>query len=172
MRFNTSPMSLCQSPPRLDRISRTISHRSIDVRKSNRYSFLHHSRAASTPEYGIAKIVYAESLPVNQTRFYLVVSISASNPLSRLHSHRFQFLNGTQLLTRCDFFLYYPGVANLGNGTGGLYSIYLDRNVFVAQPIALADGLAQLWTNQNPGVQAGILYIQLQNQMQYICVGG
>ncbi|CAF3582391.1 unnamed protein product [Rotaria sordida] len=105
-------------------------------------------------QYGIAKIVYAESLNANQTRFYLA------------------FLNGTQVLTRCDFFLYYPGVTNIANGTGGFYSIYLERNVFVGQPNALANGLAQIWTNQNLGVPAGVLFVQLQNQIQYICSGG
>ena len=43
---------------------------------------------------------------------------------------------------------------------------------FVAQPTALANGLAQIWTNQNRGIPPGILSIQLQNQMQYICSGG
>ncbi|CAF3387595.1 unnamed protein product [Rotaria sp. Silwood1] len=105
-------------------------------------------------QYGIAKIVYAEPLHANQTRFYLV------------------FLNGTQILSRCDFFLYYPGVTNTINGTGGIYSIYLERNVFVAQPIALANGLAQIWTNQNLGIPPGVLFIELQNQIQYICSGG
>ncbi|CAF0877176.1 unnamed protein product [Rotaria sp. Silwood1] len=105
-------------------------------------------------QYGIAKIVYAEPLHANQTRFYLV------------------FLNGTQILSRCDFFLYYPGVTNIINGTGGIYSIYLERNVFVAQPIALANGLAQIWTNQNLGIPPGVLFIELQNQIQYICSGG
>ncbi|UJR35334.1 hypothetical protein I4U23_028095, partial [Adineta vaga] len=105
-------------------------------------------------QYGTAKIVYAETLNANQTRFYLV------------------FQNDTQILTRCDFSLYYPGVTNLNNGTGGVYSIYLERNVFVAQPIALADGLAQIWMNQNVGIQPGTLIIQLQNQVQYICSGG
>ncbi|CAF1547561.1 unnamed protein product, partial [Adineta steineri] len=92
-------------------------------------------------QYGIAKIVYAETLNTYQTRFYLV------------------FLNDTQILTRCDFFLYYPGVTNINNGTGGIHSLYLDRNVFVAQPLALASGLAQIWTNQNPNVQPGTLLI-------------
>jgi hypothetical protein len=68
--------------------------------------------------------------------------------------------------------LYYPGITNLNNETSGIYSLYLARNVFVAQPIALADGLAQLWTNANIGIQPGILFIQLQNQVQYICSGG
>ena len=68
--------------------------------------------------------------------------------------------------------MYYPGVTNLNNGTGGLYSIYLERNVFVAQPIALADGLAQIWMNQNIGIQPGTLIIQLQNQYEYVCLGG
>ncbi|CAF1204774.1 unnamed protein product [Adineta ricciae] len=105
-------------------------------------------------QYGVAKIVYAETIIANQTRFYLV------------------FLNNTQILTRCDFTLYYPGVTNLNNGTGGLYSIYLERNVFVAQPIALADGLVQIWMNQNIGIQPGTLMIQLQNQYEYVCSGG
>jgi hypothetical protein len=67
--------------------------------------------------------------------------------------------------------LYYPGVT-FTNGTAGIYSIYLQRNVFVAQPAALADGLAQLWTNQNAGIQPGSLVIQIENQMEYICSGG
>jgi hypothetical protein len=54
------------------------------------------------------------------------------------------------LLTRCDFSLYYPGVI-IGGETGGSNIIFLERNVFVAQPAALADGLAQIWTNQNLG---------------------
>jgi hypothetical protein len=58
------------------------------------------------------------------------------------------------------------------NGTGGFYSIYLERNVFVGQPMALIDGLTQLWTYQNPTIPPGVLEIQLQNQMQYICWGG
>lgn len=68
--------------------------------------------------------------------------------------------------------MYYPGITNINNGTGGLYSIYLERNVFVAQPIALADGLAQIWMNQNTGIQPGTLTIQLQNQYEYVCSGG
>lgn len=68
--------------------------------------------------------------------------------------------------------MYYPGVTSVNNGTGGVFSIYLDRSVFVAQPAALATGLAQLWTNQNAGVPPGALVIQLQNQVQYICSGG
>ncbi|CAF5196917.1 unnamed protein product, partial [Rotaria magnacalcarata] len=105
-------------------------------------------------QYGIAKIVYAESFNAGQTRFYLV------------------FLNGSQILTRCDFSLYYPGVINTVNGTGGIYSIYLERNVLVAQPMALVDGLAQIWINQNLGIPPGTLSIQLQSQVQYICSGG
>ncbi|CAF4231672.1 unnamed protein product, partial [Didymodactylos carnosus] len=106
-------------------------------------------------QYGIAKIVYAENIDNNQTRFYVV------------------FVNGTQLLTRCDFSLYYPGVSAIGGNA--YYSIFLERNGFVSQPAALADGLAQLWTNQNIGVTGifpGVLYVQLQNQEQYICQGG
>lgn len=61
---------------------------------------------------------------------------------------------------------------NNNNGTGGVYSIYLERNVFVAQPMALVNGLAQIWTQQNIGIPPGILTIQLQNQVQYICSGG
>ncbi|CAF2104402.1 unnamed protein product [Rotaria magnacalcarata] len=105
-------------------------------------------------QYGIAKIVYAESFNAGQTHFYLV------------------FLNGSQILTRCDFSLYYPGVINTVNGTGGIYSIYLERNVLVSQPMALVDGLAQIWINQNLGIPPGTLSIQLQNQVQYICSGG
>lgn len=66
----------------------------------------------------------------------------------------------------------YPGASPLTNGTGGIFSLYLERNVFVAQPAALADGLAQLWANQNPGVLPGALVIQIQNQVPYICAGG
>ena len=66
----------------------------------------------------------------------------------------------------------YPGATLVNNGTGGIFSLYLERNVFVAQPAALADGLAQLWTNQNPGILPGALVIQIQNQVQYICAGG
>ena len=68
--------------------------------------------------------------------------------------------------------MYYPGVMNVNNGTGGIHSIYLERNVFVGQPAALTDGLAQIWMNQNVGIPPGILIIQLQNQAQYICSGG
>jgi len=68
--------------------------------------------------------------------------------------------------------LYYPGITYLNNGTSGIQSLYLQRNVFVAQPAALADGLAQLWTNANIGIQPGSLFIQLQDQVQYICSGG
>lgn len=68
--------------------------------------------------------------------------------------------------------MYYPGVTNIINGTGGFYSLYLERNVFVAQPNALVDGLTHLWTIQNLGVQPGMLVVQLQNQMQYVCIGG
>jgi hypothetical protein len=68
--------------------------------------------------------------------------------------------------------MYYPGVTNVNNGTGGIHSIYLERNVFVGQPMALANGLAQIWMNQNAGIQPGILMVQLQNQVQYTCSGG
>jgi hypothetical protein len=68
--------------------------------------------------------------------------------------------------------MYYPGVTNVINGTGGIYSIYLERNVFVSQPAALANGLAQIWMNQNLGTQPGALVVQLQNQVQYVCAGG
>lgn len=60
----------------------------------------------------------------------------------------------------------------INNGTGGIFSLYLERNVFVAQPAALVGGLAQLWANQNPGVLPGSLAIQIQNQVSYICAGG
>lgn len=83
-----------------------------------------------------------------------------------------KFLNGTQVLTRCDFALYYPGITSPNNGTSGLFSLYLQRNVFVGQVAALVDGLAQLWINQNVGIPAGVLVIQLQGQGQYICSGG
>lgn len=75
-------------------------------------------------------------------------------------------------MTRCDFFLYFPGANTVLNGTSGLFSIYLERNVFVGQPIALADGLAQLWTMQNPSVSPGVLQIQLLSQTHFICLGG
>jgi len=68
--------------------------------------------------------------------------------------------------------MYYPGATNINNGTGGIFSLYLDRSVFVAQPAALATGLAQLWTNQNAGIPPVVLVIQLQSQVQYICSGG
>ena len=85
----------------------------------------------------------------------------------------FKFRNNTQILTRCDFFLNYPGAENIMNGTDKLYSIYLQRNVFVAQPQVLADGLAQIWTNQNLDILSGAtLLIQLQNQLQYVCSEG
>lgn len=76
------------------------------------------------------------------------------------------------MLTRCDFFMYYPGVTNILNGTGGIYSIYLERNVFVGQPVALIDGLTRIWAQQNIGIPPGTLLIQLQNQVAYICSGG
>ncbi|CAF1196215.1 unnamed protein product, partial [Didymodactylos carnosus] len=106
-------------------------------------------------QYGIAKIIYAENIDGNQTQFYFV------------------FINGTQLLTRCDIDIYYPGVD--GNRDNTYHSIFLERNAFVSQPAALADGLAQVWTNQNTGISGvipGLLYVQLKNQEQYICQGG
>lgn len=61
---------------------------------------------------------------------------------------------------------------DLNNTTSGLFSLYLERNVFVGQLSALIDGLTQLWMSQNAGILPGILLIQIQNQAQYICSGG
>jgi len=61
---------------------------------------------------------------------------------------------------------------NVNNGTSGLFSLYLERNVFVGQLSALIDGLTQLWMSQNAGILPGVLLIQVQNQVQYMCSGG
>jgi len=68
--------------------------------------------------------------------------------------------------------LTYPGMINVNNGTSGLFSLYLERNVFVGQLSALIDGLTQLWMSQNAGILPGVLLIQVQNQVQYMCSGG
>ena len=53
------------------------------------------------------------------------------------------------------------------------YLVYISIEVYLLHnQLALATGLAQLWTNQNAGIPPGALVIQLQNQVQYICSGG
>ncbi|CAF3399711.1 unnamed protein product [Rotaria socialis] len=101
-------------------------------------------------EYGQGKILYAESLPTNQTRFYLT------------------FINQTQLINRCDFSLYCPGVSNFQEENRGVKSLYLKRNIFLAQSAALVDTLTLIWMNESIHDSKKIS-IQLQNQIQYIC---
>ncbi|CAF3961528.1 unnamed protein product, partial [Adineta steineri] len=101
------------------------------------------------PQYGQAKIVYAKTINSDQTRFYLI------------------FVNGTQLITRCDFSLYYPDIDTYKAANLGIKSHYLDRPTFLMQSASLVDNLKQLWKNENSNVS-----IQLKNQIQYICSDG
>ncbi|CAF3578872.1 unnamed protein product [Adineta steineri] len=101
------------------------------------------------PQYGQAKIVYAETINSDQTRFYLI------------------FINGTQLITQCDFSLYYPDIDTYKAANLGIKSYYLDRPTFLMQSASLVDNLKQLWKNENSNVS-----IQLKNQIQYICSDG
>ncbi|CAF4066459.1 unnamed protein product, partial [Rotaria sp. Silwood2] len=105
------------------------------------------------PQYGQAKIVYAETLNINQTRFYLT------------------FINQKELITRCDFRLYYPGVSTNREEYLEIHSLYLERHTFFAKSASLIDSLTQLWTNENLN-ESKNLSIQLQNQIQYICSDG
>ncbi|CAF2376052.1 unnamed protein product [Rotaria sp. Silwood2] len=105
------------------------------------------------PQYGQAKIVYAETLNINQTRFYLT------------------FINQKELITRCDFKLYYPGVSTYREENLEMHSLYLERHTFFAKSASLIDSLTQLWTNENLN-ESKNLSIQLQNQIQYICSDG
>ena len=57
----------------------------------------------------------------------------------------FQFLSQTQLATRCDFPLYYPGALTLKEENFGINSLYLERKVFLTQSASLFDNLKQIW---------------------------
>ena len=79
----------------------------------------------------------------------------------------FQFINGTQLLTRCDFSLYYPDMEMYQAKHFGIQHQYLDRSTFLVQSASLSEYVKRLRTNDSTSFT-----ITLQKQTQYICSNG
>ena len=121
---------------------------------------------------GKAKIVHAESSTTNQTRIYLVVRRTSLELVIGELPFRCQFLNGTDVvLDRCDFALYYPGMAVVREENPRLNSLVLERSVYLTQATTLAESLRQLWAKENVN-RSEIWSVQLLNQNQYICSEG
>ncbi|CAF0904049.1 unnamed protein product, partial [Adineta ricciae] len=125
-----------------------IVNRPLPITDSIRHN-IENQLTAYNPQYGQAKIIQMESIDSDQTRFYLT------------------FINGTQLLTRCDFSLYYPDMEAYQAKHFGIQRQYLDRSTFLAQSASLSEYLKRLRTNDSTSFT-----ITLQKQTQYICSNG